>query len=115
MHWCENSLWKISDHGNYVTGLVSAKIGAMSAGDKLRRHIHAALRDAGRDAGAELTFDQLEEWRIARAVELEDRREQLQARLDAELAAGSGAATVTNLSAERQRQSDADPARPPGR
>jgi hypothetical protein len=86
-----------------VTRLVSAKIATMSAGDKLRRRIHAALRDAGRDTGAELTFDRLEEWRIARAVELEDRREQLQARLDAELAAGSGAATVTNLSAEVRR------------
>jgi hypothetical protein len=80
-----------------------AKIGAMSAGDKLRRRIHAALRDAGRDTGAELVFTEIERWAIDRATEIEDRREQLQTRLDAELAAGSGSATLVGLSGEIRR------------
>ena len=86
-----------------MAGLIGAKNGAMSAGDKLRRRIHAALRDAGRDTGAELVFTQVERWAIDRAVDIEDRRERLQHRLDAELDAVSGAETLANLSAEVRR------------
>jgi hypothetical protein len=73
----------------------------MTAGHKLRAKVHTMLRQAAADmGGAALEFDPLERWAIDRACAFEDRREQLQARLDAEVAAGAGAATLGNLSAE---------------
>jgi hypothetical protein len=58
----------------------------MPASSQLRRKINAALRQASADAGTDLVFTELETWLVDRAVELEDWREQLQARRDAEQA-----------------------------
>jgi hypothetical protein len=75
----------------------------MAAGQQLRRKINAALRQASADTGTDLVFTEPEAWLIDRAVELEDWREQLQARRDAEQAREAGAATVVSLSGEVRR------------
>ena len=76
---------------------------AAGAGLRLRRKINAALRQAGADASTDLVFTEIETWLVDRAVELEDWREQLQARRDAEQAAEAGANTVVNLFGEVRR------------
>lgn len=63
----------------------------------------ATLRQSSRDTGTGLAFTELESWLIDRACELEDWREVLQARRDAEQAAEAGANTVVNLSGEVRR------------
>jgi hypothetical protein len=75
----------------------------MPAGSQLRRKINRHLRQASADAGTDLVFTELEAWLVDRACELEDWREQLQARRDAEEAREAGAATVVNLSGEVRR------------
>jgi hypothetical protein len=72
-------------------GQKSAKIKAVTAGEKLRRRINAALRQAGTDAGTELVFSELENWLIDRACALEDWRVVLEGRRDAEQAREAGA------------------------
>ena len=75
----------------------------MHAGQKLRRRVNAALMRAADDTGVKLELSEVETWLLDRACELEDQREQLQARLDDVLAHGAGAETVINLSAEVRR------------
>jgi hypothetical protein len=65
--------------------------------------VNATLKRAADDAGVDLELTDLECWVVDRAVELEDRPEQVQTRLDTELAANAGAATIGNLSAEVRR------------
>ena len=75
----------------------------MHAGQKLRRRVNTALMRAADEAGVKLELSEVENWLLDRACELEDRREQLQARLDDVLARGASTATVISLSAEVRR------------
>jgi len=75
----------------------------MHAGQKLRRRVNTALMRAADEAGVRLELSEVENWLLDRACELEDRREQLQARLDDVLARRASTATVISLSAEVRR------------
>jgi hypothetical protein len=48
-------------------------------------------------------FSSVEEWLVDRITELEDQRERIAARLDAEQARGAGASTIVGLSGELRR------------
>ncbi|ODR03620.1 hypothetical protein BHQ15_17835 [Mycolicibacillus koreensis] len=72
----------------------------MTAGNRLRRDLDAALAAAGKELGTRLEWDEREADVIGRAAATADRLEVLRAAFDAESAGGADPAVLVKLSAE---------------